>query len=80
MNRREIQKPALGLDIEILTKNGEKLDHGQQGELVCSNPFPSMPLSFLNDETGEKYHSAYFDRYAGNGIKEISQNGRQPAE
>ena len=65
VNRREIQKPALGLDIEILTKNGEKLDHGQQGELVCSNPFPSMPLSFLNDETGEKYNSAYFDRYAG---------------
>ena len=66
VNRREIQKPALGLEIEILSDNGEILGSGEQGELVCSNPFPSMPIAFLNDETGERYRSAYFDRYAGN--------------
>jgi acetoacetyl-CoA synthetase len=36
---------------------------GQQGELVCSAAFPSMPLGFWNDEDGSKYHAAYFDRY-----------------
>ncbi|MEC8975062.1 MAG: acetoacetate--CoA ligase [Actinomycetota bacterium] len=61
----EIQKPALGVKIEILGESGERLGHAEQGELVCSNPFPSMPISFLNDKTGEKYHSAYFDRYEG---------------
>jgi acetoacetyl-CoA synthetase len=35
------------------------------GELVCVKPFPSMPVSFWNDPTGEKYHRAYFDKYPG---------------
>ena len=65
VHRGEIQKPALGLKIEILSESGEELRHDEQGELVCSNAFPSMPLSFLNDETGEKYHSAYYQRYEG---------------
>ena len=65
VHRGEIQKPALGLKIEILNESGEELRHDEQGELVCSNAFPSMPLSFLNDKTGEKYHSAYYQRYEG---------------
>tara|TARA_B100000686_G_scaffold347656_1_gene436834 strand:+ start:2378 stop:4321 length:1944 start_codon:yes stop_codon:yes gene_type:complete len=65
VHRGEIQKPALGVKIEILSESGEELRHGDQGELVCSNAFPSMPLSFLNDETGEKYRSAYYQRYEG---------------
>ena len=65
VRRGEIQKPALGVDIEILSESGERLGHSEQGELVCSNPFPSMPISFLDDETGEKYQSAYFNRYEG---------------
>ncbi|MBF0229575.1 MAG: acetoacetate--CoA ligase [Desulfamplus sp.] len=36
---------------------------GQQGELVCTAPFPSMPIYFWNDEDYTRYHSAYFDRY-----------------
>ncbi|MBB33654.1 MAG: acetoacetate--CoA ligase [Acidimicrobiaceae bacterium] len=63
VHRGEIQKPALGVNIEILNDTGKQLGHSEQGELVCSSPFPSMPLEFLNDETGEKYSSAYFNRY-----------------
>ena len=37
---------------------------GEQGELVCSNPFPSMPVSFWHDPDGAKYHAAYFNRFA----------------
>ena len=38
---------------------------GQQAELVCAAPFPSMPLFFWGDDDGSKYHSAYFDEYPG---------------
>ncbi|MEM8854473.1 MAG: acetoacetate--CoA ligase, partial [Pseudomonadota bacterium] len=34
-----------------------------KGELVCRKPFPSMPVMFWNDPEGEKYRSAYFDRF-----------------
>ena len=38
---------------------------GQPGELVCTRPFPSMPLGFLNDPDGQKHQRAYFDRFPG---------------
>jgi acetoacetyl-CoA synthetase len=38
---------------------------GEKGELVCTKPFPSMPLGFWNDAEGTKYSAAYFDRYSG---------------
>jgi acetoacetyl-CoA synthetase len=38
---------------------------GEKGELVCTMPFPSMPLGFWNDPDGSKYHAAYFDKYPG---------------
>ena len=38
---------------------------GEKGELVCTRPFPSMPLGFWNDPDGVKYHAAYFERYPG---------------
>ena len=43
-------------------------DHGKalargKGELVCTKPFPSMPVGFWNDPDGRKYHAAYFDRF-----------------
>ena len=37
----------------------------QKGELVCTVPFPSMPLGFWNDPGGRRYHDAYFGRYPG---------------
>lgn len=36
-----------------------------EGELVCTLPFPSMPVGFWNDPDGRKYHAAYFERYPG---------------
>ena len=38
---------------------------GRKGELVCTKPFPSMPVSFWNDPTGERYRSAYFEQFPG---------------
>jgi len=37
----------------------------QKGELVCTQPFPSMPVEFWNDPDGRKYHAAYFEGFAG---------------
>jgi len=38
---------------------------GVKGELVCTEPFPSVPLGFWGDVDGEKFHAAYFDRFPG---------------
>ena len=53
------------MKIEILNESGQEASVGEQGELVCANPFPSMPLKFLHDTDGEKYQNAYFRRYEG---------------
>ncbi len=62
--RGEIQCRGLGMDVDIFDEMGRPLPHGK-GELVCRNPFPSMPIGFWNDPQGEKYHAAYFDRFPG---------------
>ena len=75
----EIQRPALGLAIDVFDDEGRPCPPGVQGELVCTNSFPSMPLGFWGDEgaTGEsaagdlkvtpgpRYRRAYFERYPG---------------
>jgi len=58
----EIQCRGLGMKIEVFDDNGAAVV-GQKGELVCSAPFPSMPVCFWNDPDGAKYHAAYFDRF-----------------
>jgi acetoacetyl-CoA synthetase len=60
--RGEIQGPALGLAVDVYGEEGQPLAGGK-GELVCTNPFPSMPLGFWNDPQGEKYRAAYFSRF-----------------
>lgn len=60
--RGEIQGPALGMDVCIYDDNAGRVV-GQAGELVCVQPFPSMPVSFWNDEGDQKYHKAYFEEY-----------------
>jgi len=60
--RGEIQCKGLGMAVEIFDALGRPLE-GEKGELVCTRPFPSMPVGFWNDADGEKYRSAYFDRY-----------------
>jgi acetoacetyl-CoA synthetase len=59
----EIQCRALGLKVEIFDEDGKAL-HGEKGELVCTAPFPSMPIGFWNDPAGTKYHDAYFARFS----------------
>jgi acetoacetyl-CoA synthetase len=60
--RGEIQAPGLGMKVEVFDEDGRPL-RGEKGELVCTAPFPSMPLGFWNDADGSKYHAAYFNVY-----------------
>jgi len=60
--RGELQCRGLGMKVEAFDDGGKSVV-GQQGELVCSAPFPSMPICFWDDPDGKKYHHAYFDIY-----------------
>jgi acetoacetyl-CoA synthetase len=60
--RGEIQCKGLGMAIEVFDEQGRPLE-GEKGELVCTRPFPSMPVGFWNDPDGAKYRAAYFERY-----------------
>jgi len=60
----EIQKRGLGMAVEAWNGSGKAVI-GQKGELVCTKPFPSRPVSFWNDPDGARYHRAYFDVYPG---------------
>lgn len=60
--RGEIQCRGLGLKVEVFDDHGNPVI-GEKGELVCSAPFPSMPISFWNDPDGAKYRAAYFERF-----------------
>ena len=62
--RGEIQCPQLGMDVQSWNEAGDSV-FKQSGELVCTKPFPSMPISFLNDSDGSKYHRAYFNEFPG---------------
>ena len=59
----EIQNKGLGLDIDIFDEKGISIKNSR-GELVCKNPFPSMPLKFWNDKNDFKYKKAYFSKYS----------------
>jgi len=58
--RGELQCRGLGMKVEVFDENGRSLI-GQKGELVCTAPFPSMPVFFWNDEGDKKYRAAYFE-------------------
>ncbi len=60
----ELQCRGLGLNVQAFDSNGKPVVN-QQGELVCTLPFPSMPIYFWDDPDGRKYHDAYFDVYPG---------------
>jgi acetoacetyl-CoA synthetase len=64
VHRGEIQTRGLGLRVEIFDDAGRPV-RGERGELVCTAPFPSMPIQFWNDPDGVKYKAAYFERYPG---------------
>lgn len=58
----EIQCLGLGMSVKVLNEKGESIEESK-GELVCTAPFPSMPVYFWNDPTGEKYQQAYFNKF-----------------
>ncbi|ABW67414.1 acetoacetate--CoA ligase [Desulfosudis oleivorans] len=60
----KLQCRGLGMKVEAFDEDGRPVI-GRQGELVCTAPFPSMPVCFWDDPEGAKYHGAYFDTYPG---------------
>ncbi len=62
--RGELQTRGLGMAVEVSDPDGHPTRE-QEGELVCTRPFPSMPVAFWNDPEGARYRAAYFDFYPG---------------
>jgi acetoacetyl-CoA synthetase len=60
--RGELQARGLGMAVEVWDEDGRPL-RGTPGELVCTRPFPSMPVAFWNDPDGRLYRSAYFEHF-----------------
>ena len=60
--RGEIQMRSYAMAVEIFDDEGRPM-RGRAGELVCTAPFPSMPVAFWNDPDGSRYRAAYFDVY-----------------
>ena len=59
----EIQSLGLGMSVEVFDKNGKKSKVGEKGELVCTKPFPSMPIGFFNDSNKQQYKKSYFEKF-----------------
>ena len=62
--RGEIQCRQSGMAVDVFDEDGRPV-RGEKGELVCTAPFPSMPIGFWNDPDGRKYRAAYFERFPG---------------
>lgn len=60
----EIQCRELGAKVEAFDEAGNSIVN-EVGELVLTEPMPSMPLFFWNDDSGARYESSYFDQYPG---------------
>ncbi len=61
----EIQGPALPMAIDVFNEDGKPVDPGVKGELVCTEPFPSVPIGFWGDDDGSRLRAAYFERFPG---------------
>ncbi|MFZ4720712.1 MAG: acetoacetate--CoA ligase, partial [Ilumatobacteraceae bacterium] len=62
----EIQGAGLGMATDVFDEDGRPVrEPGVKGELVCTQPFPSVPVGFWGDDDGSRFHSAYFDRFPG---------------
>ena len=76
--RGELQTRGLGMKVEVFDEEGKPLREGK-GELVCTAPFPSMPVGFWNDPDSSKYRAAYFERFPGvwhqGDYCELTENG-----
>ena len=78
VRRGELQARTLGMAVEAWDGDGRPVI-GQRGELVCTRPFPSMPLGFWDDPDGSRYRAAYFEEHPGawthGDFVEIRQHG-----
>jgi acetoacetyl-CoA synthetase len=63
--RGECQAPGLGMAVDVFDDDGRRAEVGVAGELVCTRPFPSMPVGFWSDPDGSRYRAAYFERFPG---------------
>ena len=64
VRRGQLQCRGLGLAVEVFDADGHSVLN-EPGELVCTRPFPCMPVGFWNDPDGSRYHAAYFERFPG---------------
>ncbi|MBM3908505.1 MAG: acetoacetate--CoA ligase [Gemmatimonadetes bacterium] len=64
VHRGELQSFGLGMAVEVWNAEGRRVV-GEPGELVCTAPFPSMPIAFWGDPDGAKYRDAYFAHFPG---------------
>jgi acetoacetyl-CoA synthetase len=62
--RGELQSRGLGMAVDVFDGAGQPVS-GKKGELVCTAPFPSMPVGFWNDPGDRKYRATYFERFPG---------------
>src|SRR5689334_5779347 len=62
--RGELQTRGLGMSVEVFDERGRPIRE-QEGELVCTRPFPSMPVAFWGDPTGAKYRQEYYEHFPG---------------
>ncbi len=65
--RGELQCRGLGMQVDVYDDDGRPIPAGShlKGELVCTAPFPSMPVRFWNDPGDAKYIATYFERFPG---------------
>ncbi len=64
VRRGEIQCAGLGMAADVFDEHGQPLRE-DKGELVCTRPFPAMPIGFWNDPDDARYRAAYFERFPG---------------
>ena len=57
-----LQSIGLGMNVKSFNDEGKSII-GEKGELVCVDPFPSMPIFFYNDSDNLKYKKTYFDKF-----------------
>lgn len=74
----ETQVLSLGMKSQVYDDAGKPLV-GEQGELVCSAPFPSVPIGFWGDIDGSRLRATYFERYPNvwwqGDLATITENG-----
>ncbi|WP_133126829.1 acetoacetate--CoA ligase [Legionella nagasakiensis] len=62
--RGELQCFGLGMSVDVFNEQGQSIREAR-GELVCTKPFPSMPIGFWQDPDNQLYKHAYFERFPG---------------